>query len=62
MTSLLTPGILETPIELERFCPACHKQTRFVIEFVFVNGLFGSCVECWDERVAAFSRTPSEGE
>jgi hypothetical protein len=55
-------AVLEHPIELERFCPACKEVTKFKIEFQWANGLFGSCVRCGDERVAWFSRTISEEE
>lgn len=53
-------AVLDPPIVLERFCSECHLVTRFVIEFVFANGLFGSCTRCGDERVARFTRTNSE--
>ena len=55
-------AVLEHPIEIFRFCPACHAETRFVIEYVLANAFFGNCVRCGDERVAAFERTVSEGE
>jgi hypothetical protein len=55
-------AVLDPPIVLERFCPECDAETRFVIEFVFANGFFGSCIRCGDERVAAFERTNSEEE
>jgi hypothetical protein len=52
-------AVLQNPIELEvELCPACGRpKTKFVIEFVFVNGFFGTYVCCGDERVAAFTRT-----
>lgn len=54
-------AVLDYPIVLDDiFCPACNCETRFVIEFVWANGLFGSCVRCGDERVAAFTRTTVE--
>jgi hypothetical protein len=53
-------AVLEHPIELERFCPVCNCATKFVIEWQWANGLFGSCVRCGDERVAWFSRSVSE--
>jgi hypothetical protein len=56
-------AVLEHPIELDEvFCPACNCVSKFVIEFQWANGLFGSCVRCGDERVAWFTRTVSEGE
>lgn len=59
----MTPiALLDPPIELEIFCSVCKEKTRFVIEFRWANGLFGSCVRCGDERVAWFTRSVSEGE
>jgi hypothetical protein len=53
----LVLAVLNHPIVLDRFCAECGCETRFVIEFVFANGFFGSCTRCGDERVAAFTRT-----
>ena len=55
----LALAVLDHPIVLDKFCPVCKCETRFVIEFVFANGFFGSCTRCGDERVAAFTRTVS---
>jgi hypothetical protein len=52
-------AVLAFPIELEvECCPACGcVRTKFVIEFVWANGFFGTHVCCGEERVAPFTRT-----
>jgi hypothetical protein len=58
---MTSTAVIDPPIELEDvFCPACNEVTKFKIEFQWANGLFGSCVRCGDERVAAFTRTVRE--
>lgn len=53
-------AVLDPPIVLDKFCPECGEDTRFVIEFRFANGLFGTCTRCGQERVAPFTRAISE--
>ena len=54
-------AVLDPPIVLEdKFCPDCGCDTRFVIEFVFANGFFGTCTRCGTVRVAPFTRAISE--
>jgi hypothetical protein len=56
----LALAVLNHPIVLDKFCSKCGCDERFVIEFVFANGFFGTCVGCGDERVAVFTRTVGE--
>jgi hypothetical protein len=52
--------LLDPPREDMRLCSACESVQCFVAEFEIGNGMFGHCVNCGDERVVPFTRTPGE--
>jgi hypothetical protein len=48
---------LNPAIEYMRDCPACGRLARFIAEIELVNGLFGTCANCGDQRVVRYTRT-----
>jgi len=53
-------AVLDFPPEWMRFCPVCQRETHFIAQIELVNGLFGICANCGDERVVPYTRTVSE--
>jgi len=48
---------LNQPVEFMRFCPHCQEETRFIAQIEMLNGLWGCCANCGDERVVPYTRT-----
>ncbi|HUD64678.1 MAG TPA: hypothetical protein VMQ17_08875 [Candidatus Sulfotelmatobacter sp.] len=48
---------LNQPVEFMRFCPKCQEETRFIAQIEMLNGLWGCCANCGDERVVPYTRT-----
>jgi hypothetical protein len=44
-----------------RYCEDCDKETLFFADRDCPLGLVGHCTACGSERIAPFTRTPSEG-
>lgn len=51
---------LDVPIEWMRFCYVCNGDHLFIADRVCNSGLVGTCSNCKDERIAAFTRVNSE--
>lgn len=56
------PGVavLEVPVEWMRFCEVCNCEQRFVADMECPIGLVGRCSNCWDVRIAPYTRTVGE--
>lgn len=52
---------LAQPVEWMRYCEDCDKETLFFADRDCPLGLVGHCTACGSERIAPFTRTPSEG-
>jgi hypothetical protein len=50
-------AVLHPQVEFMRFCPKCQEETRFIAQIEMLNGLYGCCANCGDERVVPYTRT-----
>jgi len=51
---------LETPVEWNEHCYACHRWSRFVALSICLEGHVCECSGCGDVRVRPLERTNSE--